>query len=365
MTKKFTLIILILITLISFSACSKNQGEKSPVVSTDTNQNDTTASSTNENLPIWPEPIYTEDDYIGWKTYTNEKLGYSIKYPADWTINACDEGCTSKEVIINPPDAEMFTSYISISLESRDIELIRSVLLNPKNYGGKPNIESSILFSQQKAYAFDSKRTQDSRKVFVDNNNKKFLISTGKENNDKVLQALASFEFIDEERTNIYEQKYTDPELSLNFNYPENCLIKTSKESPYLDKGKIKEINVLCGRNIVISFKYISEDYEEGNGEGCCFYYSNKPLNTNLSYDVIKDRLKEFNPTEIKSTEVDGFKSIQFYSEKNYINTWEIQETIIPQNNGEYSNLLISSPDVNDLESFIIYKNIFESIKLQ
>jgi hypothetical protein len=156
------------------------------------------STSTEENMPVWPEQIYTEEDYAGWKTYVNEKLGYKIQYPADWTINSCDEGCTSKEVIINPPDAEMFTSYISISLESRNIEGIRSVYLNPDYYDGRPDTESEIIFSGLKSFNYINGIVKNARSIFIENytNNKMFLVSAEKDNNPKVLQILASFEFI-------------------------------------------------------------------------------------------------------------------------------------------------------------------------
>jgi hypothetical protein len=180
------------------NTASENKNE----TATTTKENNA-SSSTDENLPVWPEQKYTQKDYDGWKTYSNEKLGYKIKYPANWTIKACDEGCASKEVIINPPDAEDFTSYISISLDGRNIESIRNVLadsngsfrkIDPKY---KPDIENKIIFSNKKSFQFLNQMVKNRRSIFVLYKDTTYMISAGKDQNPLVLQALASFEFID------------------------------------------------------------------------------------------------------------------------------------------------------------------------
>lgn len=155
------------------------------------------STSTDEEIPVWPEPIYTEEDYIGWKTYTNEKLGYRIKYPADWNINACDEGCASKEVIINPPDAEMFTSYISIILGGGNIDNEINGYLNPSYWEGKIYQKNSIIFSGEKAFLLNKGPHKNNSIVIFKHNKTVFRISAQKDNNIKALQSLSSFEFID------------------------------------------------------------------------------------------------------------------------------------------------------------------------
>jgi hypothetical protein len=56
------------------------------------------------------------DEYAGWKTYTNKTIGYTLKYPADWTVKEID---TFSEVIeknvkyitITTPDGKYFLHF--------------------------------------------------------------------------------------------------------------------------------------------------------------------------------------------------------------------------------------------------------------
>jgi hypothetical protein len=146
-------------------------------------------------LPTWPEEKFTEADYEGWVTYKNEVLGYEIKHPADWTVNDCDEGCASKEAIINPPDAEAFASYVSIGLDSRSLKEIRSVYLNPNNYEGRAYKEEEVSFLGMKAYHYFGSRYLNSDKLKIFDNGKIYSITV---NNSKslVFQIVSSFKFI-------------------------------------------------------------------------------------------------------------------------------------------------------------------------
>ena len=204
---KSTLPLFALLAVITvFSGCANND-QKQKQQSPDQNKQTQTPTSTTptstqatttpkEDLPVWPEEKFTEEDYKGWKTYTHEELGYQIKYPSDWTINACDEKCASKEVIINPPDGEMFVGYISIYL-SEDLNYIRKTYKDPEECDGNPYEEEEVLFTNKRAYHFFDGDLPESEFIIVPHNNKNFNISTQKNNHPKVIQSLASFEFIE------------------------------------------------------------------------------------------------------------------------------------------------------------------------
>lgn len=167
------------------------------------------------------------------------------------------------------------------------------------------------------------------------------------------------------------EEDYVDLEtytnenlLNIEFSYPSQCKIKTKNQNPRLDQGKIESIDIFCNNQHVVSVMFISKDYVEGNGEGCCFYFADDTIDTNLSLEIIANKLKKFRATNIKKVDISEIKSIQFYSEKEYIDFWTIENTIIPIKHKDYSNIFIASPDITNINSFIIYQDIIKSIKL-
>jgi hypothetical protein len=52
------------------------------------NQSQKPASSSNQTPTTAPSPTPTPDPTSDWKTYTNTKYGYSVKYPSDWKIQS-------------------------------------------------------------------------------------------------------------------------------------------------------------------------------------------------------------------------------------------------------------------------------------
>jgi len=49
-------------------------------------------------------PAKVEDPTANWKTYTNTKIGYSLKYSPDWTLRECPKDCdykTSEATVID------------------------------------------------------------------------------------------------------------------------------------------------------------------------------------------------------------------------------------------------------------------------
>lgn len=200
--KKTTILILIIAVSVVISGCVKKEKEQPVVQSNNEHKIEEqdikkiATTTQQEQIPVWPDVSFTEEDYKGWKTYINEKLGYKIKYPPTWTINACDEGCSSKEVIINPPDAEMFIGYICIGLEGRAIDKARYSYLNPDFWEDKIYKEKIILFADKKAYYYYDGPHIDSVGIIIQNNNRVFGIISQKFSFPQVEQILASFKFL-------------------------------------------------------------------------------------------------------------------------------------------------------------------------
>jgi hypothetical protein len=163
-------------------------------------------NNNDEQLPeedwINAETVYLSDDYdyINWKTYINEELGYSVKYPADWRIN--DAGLSQTgELIIEPSNPEPFVAYVSIGIDNRELELIRTIYkdsdrrfraIDP-NY--KPDEESKIYFSGKKSYYYITDNNFQNRKIVCPFNDRIYSISTHKNDNVLVRQIISSVEF--------------------------------------------------------------------------------------------------------------------------------------------------------------------------
>lgn len=60
---------------------------------------------------VSPTPV--QDEYAGWKTYTNNEIGYNLKYPNDWIVDEFTGyseliGQDVKYITINTPDGKYF-----------------------------------------------------------------------------------------------------------------------------------------------------------------------------------------------------------------------------------------------------------------
>lgn len=57
-----------------------------------------------------------EDEYSGWKTYTNKSIGYKLRYPHDWTVKEIDTFNETieknvKYITITTPDGKYFLHF--------------------------------------------------------------------------------------------------------------------------------------------------------------------------------------------------------------------------------------------------------------
>ena len=200
----FLAILLAVITV--FSGCADNgqkQDQPDPNPNKQAQNSTSTPTSTQatttpkEDLPVWPDKEFTEEDYEGWKTYTHEDLGFKIKHPSNWEVKVLEAYHDIKSVTINPPDAKYYVSYITVGPETRSLEEIRNVYKDPGNYEGDAYKEKKILFASKESYYFFDGGVPNSEKIVIPHNDKIYSINSQKINNPKVIQSLASFEFIE------------------------------------------------------------------------------------------------------------------------------------------------------------------------
>ncbi len=168
------------------------------------NKNEQDNDSDGINKDDWKdaEKIYSSDDYdyTGWKTYINEELGYSVKYPVDWIVNEAGLSALTKELIIEPLKPELFVSYVNIGIDTRSIELIRSIYTDSDRRSRKidpdykPSVESKVLFAGKNVYFYVGGLPQHHRIVILVDG-QIYSISTGRNDNVLVKQVISSFKF--------------------------------------------------------------------------------------------------------------------------------------------------------------------------
>ena len=82
--------------------------------SSETSGGETTITEENGETKT-PEAQTGTDEYVGWKTYTNSEIGYTLKYPADWTMEETDQfspvrEATVKYIAIDTPGKNIFST---------------------------------------------------------------------------------------------------------------------------------------------------------------------------------------------------------------------------------------------------------------
>jgi hypothetical protein len=181
------LIVVIVIIVILAGVVGYFMLVKKPVVQQTNTPNPTPVQQTPES----PAPT-PQDESANWETYTNTDLGYSIKYPNSWQVDESGlQNSLGKEVIINPPSAEPFTTYISVSIDQRPLDLIRQVHTSSQ---APIFIEKEISFANQSAFQFRASNS-DSVGIYIGHEDKIFLVSTSKFSSEKVQQSFSSFLF--------------------------------------------------------------------------------------------------------------------------------------------------------------------------
>jgi hypothetical protein len=148
----------------------------------------------------------------GWQTYTSNKLGYSIKYPAGWERSTTEEansnnnGSGNFHPVRSVSKYVDVTTYFSVTLEKESLEKMREYANS--RIGGQDYIESPIILDGEKGYSYRSSGTtfmnddgtwsslEDFYMVLIEHNGKVYDIYTQKYSLNEVKQIFSSFKFI-------------------------------------------------------------------------------------------------------------------------------------------------------------------------
>jgi len=137
--------------------------------------------------------------------YNNSVVGYRLNLPGNWSID--ENGMTnglSNEVIFYPPDPEPFIAYLSISLESRNLD---QVILSYTQYYPVAVREDTIFYGYPAVkYVFPGGRNE----YFIPYANKLTLISTDRPNDGTVQSILMTIRFTSPPQPFTYDATLAD-----------------------------------------------------------------------------------------------------------------------------------------------------------
>lgn len=149
-------------------------------------------------LQVIPTPVATiePDSTADWKTYSNEKYGYSMKYPAKSVLNEVLDNNYLSFVSFEGPNIQPLSVYINSSKLNEEVKKIRSQ--TESHFNAKLVKNESIIFSSFPAVKLEYLST-DEKKIntinFVVNNGKyTYVINTQPDSFDQIL---STFKFIE------------------------------------------------------------------------------------------------------------------------------------------------------------------------
>jgi hypothetical protein len=233
MCKKYIVILMLFLSItMVVSGCKKNSTENqirpivdkqkasNNIIATSTQENNS-STSTEENLPIWPEQKYTEKDYNNWKEFFNDKFKYKIKYPKEWVICDSTEYYSAKQreilgvpedaglvkncqVANNPnlpknsilffPDKNTSNENMIITVDDRSRQEREKTTKELLSIKGVNNTQTDIIFSGKKAIR-NTRENLERDDIIIYDNNKTYIIYIMKLEIKATEKILASFEF--------------------------------------------------------------------------------------------------------------------------------------------------------------------------
>jgi len=185
------------------------------------------------------------DEFADWETYRNEKYGYEVRYPEEWTIFSALKQKEPDVVLPNSDSSvvkltdkkEMLFCCEALQTSFKVIEEIVK-FENWKEYVTIPDYriisEREILFKEHKAYEIKSTLGIDSeggsRLIIVPKENHTILITQGDEGEvwDKITE---SIKFIEPEIDISSWKTYRNKEYGFEISYPSNLVASADEDS--------------------------------------------------------------------------------------------------------------------------------------
>jgi len=158
-------------------------------------------------------------------------------------------------------------------------------------------------------------------------------------------------------------QTYRNEEYGFEVKYPKDFEVSfmVNSEVVPVDKGRIGDLRI--GRRTKGIFEeafsaiFTSHDFEFGAGEGCCFVYTDAPIqiNSNISLAYIEKQvvseLGVIGPLfKFRFQNVYERPAVRFFRLNGYIESWLVDSVLMPFEVEPFDNVLVSSPSLIDFE---------------
>jgi len=236
----------------------------------------------------------SKDEYTGWKTYTNDEIGYKLQYPNDWTIKEIDEYNDTilsqvKYIVISPPDKNFFLHWGikgkndsfavtdrtgigsgdfkkdgKISILEKETDITRFIFKNKTKEIFYPSI-SLTATKDDKHYwtaSIGPGASSEYDEVDIDNSKIKIVI-------EKILKSITLVpktsssedcvpDYTDEEKLNIAGWKaFNNSKYSYSLKYPKNWTIKDSESKRVVMEDEDEKIFFSWNSEEMTAFDYM------------------------------------------------------------------------------------------------------------
>lgn len=195
-------------------------------------------------IKVWTEPPLTSESTLipaetaNWKTYTNEKYGYSIKYPQNWFIkdvtslinaaNVLDDQFLNDQanidvnnfkvhITVNSTDFERSKSFLNFS----DMGLQNEAEITTALVEGKEIVKAVVTFSQYDQKTSNYVEEGKSYKILIPLGGNTLSMSSKLDDRDLVDNVLSTFKFIPAQNDVTKDwQTYTLSKINLEIKLP-------------------------------------------------------------------------------------------------------------------------------------------------
>src|SRR3989344_1976481 len=234
---------------------------------------------------LTPGPIVVNDTG-SWKTYTDNKNDFSLKYPSDWEVNKKDWGVTlyrDKNNDRQGISVEYAVSGPTLNDDNSDplthIEAHKNYYLNSTSYafdGGVQLSKENVVVDGKSAVKYQVQPRLEKLKTPANIDNWVYIPLDGEimqlsfPNDQRSLQVFSTFKFLEQNQTEVVDWKtYNSPEIGdyispFQINYPSGWKIK---EALLSEEPKSLTLTLTNSKNETI------EILQGAGGGGTCLYY--------------------------------------------------------------------------------------------
>ncbi len=170
---------------------------------------------------------------------------------------------------------------------------------------------------------------------------------------DRVVESLRALN----EENNSDWRTYTNQQALFGLNIPPGYSLKeqsgnSSGEANNQDATMVTVTITDPSGGDILTVNTATKGFQAQIIEGCCAYYTSKPIDTRLAIDDIEKLLSGFYPFATRKTIVSSNVAIRFYRMFSYGDVWAFDTLLIPREAAEgiFGNIVVSGPFLPGVE---------------